>query len=62
MIISAEDFYATSSGHHAIRLFNFIFFEGLYFQENFIWKTSILKTRKKTCLKWFTRMKDIQGS
>ena len=25
--------------------FFFFFFEGLYFQENFIWKTSILKTR-----------------
>ena len=23
-----------------------IFFEGLYFKENFIWKTSILKTRQ----------------
>ena len=29
----------------------FFFFEGLYFQENFIWKTSILKTRTIKSLK-----------
>ena len=31
--------------------FFFFFFEGLYFQENFIWKTSILKTRTIKSLK-----------
>ena len=29
-----------------------IFFEGLYFQENFIWKTSILKTETELRISW----------
>ena len=28
-----------------VNLVTFFFFEGLYFQENFIWKTSILKNQ-----------------
>ena len=30
---------------------NLFFWEGFYFQENFIWKTSILKTRIQSCLR-----------
>ena len=43
---SAQEGMISISIYIYIYIFFFFFFEGLYFQESFIWKTSILKTRK----------------